>query len=169
MIVFITPETEKENYIKRVVALENDTVEVRNDYVYINGQPCPIRDSGPFNYAELDEHRNFQSKISTRRFIEQIGQIEHPILRKTCATNRDCARTGTMCNYQTNLCRQSHFGPYKIPPKHVFVMGDNRDNSRDSRVWFSVPFNFIKGKAKFIWWSYRENRVQWERMFTKLR
>jgi signal peptidase I len=47
-------------------------------------------------------------------------------------------------------------------------MGDNRDNSRDSRVWKSVPAQLIKGRAEFIWWSYRQDRVQWERIFTAI-
>lgn len=170
VIVFVTPENEVEDYIKRVIAVAGDTVEVREQMVYINGEPYTIEDAGRFNYDHLDEDGEFDYRAFSRRFIELIPGASHPILRKTCSDNQDCAlRFGTNCNLKKGVCEQTHFGPYKVPEGHVFCMGDNRDDSRDSRFWGSVPMEFIKGKAEFIWWSYREGLVRWERMFTRIR
>jgi signal peptidase I len=165
VIVFITPENEQEDYIKRVVAVAGDTIQVRDGVVSINGRPYALADGRPYEYNRLDEGR-FVGVEVTQRFLETTGQARHAILRKACATDRDCYGLGVMCDPTRGFCRSGDFGPYTVPEDHVFVMGDNRDNSRDSRVWKSVPFEFIKGKAKFIWWSYREGQVRWERMFT---
>ncbi|HOX44576.1 MAG TPA: signal peptidase I [Myxococcota bacterium] len=166
VIVFITPENEEEDYIKRVVAVGGDTIEVRGGVVYLNQEPYPLSEDGDFEYVDLDEDGAFRGNVATRRYRERIGELEHPILRKSCATDRDCLRIGQLCDLTQGLCVQTDFGPYTVPEGHVFCMGDNRDNSRDSRVWKSVPLEFVKGRAKFIWWSYREDKVQWERMFT---
>ncbi len=170
VIVFVTPENEVEDYIKRVIAVAGDTVEVRDQMVYVNGEPYTIEDAGKFNYDHLNEDGEFDYRAFSRKFIELIPEAPHPILRRTCADDRDCAlRFGTKCNLEKGVCQQTHFGPYKVPDGHVFCMGDNRDDSRDSRYWGSVPMEFIKGKAEFIWWSYREGLVRWERMFTRIR
>ena len=145
-------------------------IEVRGGVVYVNGESYRLEDAGDFIYNDLNEEGQFQGRVETHRFDEIIPEAHHPILRKTCASHRDCRlRMGTDCNFETGLCIQPDFGPYKVPERHVFVMGDNRDNSRDSRVWKSVPLEFVKGKAEFIWWSYREDLVQWQRMFTRIR
>ena len=168
VIVFITPKNEEEDYIKRVVAVAGDVVEVKGGKLMVNGQPYALIDDGPFEYNDLNEEGHFRGRVSTRKFFETIGERHHPILRKSCVSNRDCLRIMTECDYSDHLCKQSEFGPYKVPEGHVFCMGDNRDNSQDSRVWGPVPANLIKGRAEFIWWSYREDLVQWERMFTKI-
>ncbi|MBN2493593.1 MAG: signal peptidase I [Deltaproteobacteria bacterium] len=168
VIVFITPKNEEEDYIKRVVAVEGDVVEVRGGRLHVNGIPYDLIDDGDFEYNDLDEDGQFRGKVSTRRFHEKIGYQHHPILRKSCVSSRDCLRLMTDCDYETHLCAQPDFGPFEVPEDHVFCMGDNRDNSQDSRVWGPVPSNLIKGRAEFIWWSYREERVKWDRMFTRI-
>ena len=169
VIVFITPKNEEEDYIKRVVATAGDTVEVKGGKLHINGQQMPLVDDGAFEYNDLNEEGHFRGRVSTRRFVETLDEKQHMILRKSCVSNRDCLRIMTECDYEEHLCKQADFGPYKVPEGHVFCMGDNRDNSQDSRVWGPVPAELIKGRAEFIWWSYREDLVQWERMFTGIR
>lgn len=209
VIVFITPENEEEDYIKRVVAVAGDTMVVHDGQVlvnvvsfpFVNGPffngvaewlvwsiggwvPYALKDQGPFEYNDLDEDGRFRGTVAARYFEENTDGKPHPILRKSCASNRDCQlRIGTECDFSQELCIQAHYdfqrqlndgenrfwGPYVVPADHVFCMGDNRDNSRDSRFWGPVPLEFIKGRAEFIWWSYREDRVQWDRMFTAIK
>lgn len=67
--------------------------------------------------------------------------------------------------------RVLNFGPYTVPPGHYFCMGDNRDNSYDSRFWGTVPAHLVKGRALFIYWSYggRTSTGQWEGFGAKIR
>ena len=169
VIVFITPENEEEDFIKRVIAVGGDTVELRDGKVFVNSKPYEIQEVGGFNYKKLDEDGGFEGTvIETRKFSEDIHGSTHPILRKSCINNIECSSGD--CDFDAKLCIQRKFGPYLVPERHVFVMGDNRDNSHDSRFWkkASVPIEFVKGRAIFIWWSYREDLVQWDRMFTKI-
>lgn len=193
VIVFITPENEEEDYIKRVVAVAGDTIEVKNGMLSVNGKMLPVAHAEQFVYDDLDEDGAFRGRVATKRFEEtifgQAGQRKHAILRRSCSSYRDCLgvalpqcdlKTGDWkpqncvpiesgCDEETGMCHQADFGPWKVPEGNVFCMGDNRDNSRDSRVWGPVPMRFIKGRAIFIWWSYREDQVRWERMFTAIR
>ncbi|HUU02924.1 MAG TPA: signal peptidase I [Myxococcota bacterium] len=187
VIVFITPENEEEDYIKRVVAVAGDTIEVKNGMLAVNGSMLPMAQGIPFVYDDLDEDGEFRGRAATKRFEESMGQggrRRHDILRRSCTSYRDCLgvalpqcdlKTGACvpiesgCDQETGLCNQANYGPFKVPKAHVFCMGDNRDNSRDSRVWGSVPMEFIKGRAVFIWWSFREDQVRWDRMFTAIK
>ncbi len=183
VIVFITPENEEEDYIKRVVAVAGDTLAIQDNQLIVNGQPVAQDDRGSFEYNELDQNGRFVGVVETRRFEETFeGGRPHPMLRKSCESDRDCLRIDAACDRDKKLCQQGHYtfqpelnhpeqrlwGPWTVPAGYVFCMGDNRDNSRDSRFWGPVPLEFIKGRAEFIWWSYREERVQWERMFTAI-
>jgi len=184
VIVFITPENEEEDYIKRVVAVAGDVLEVNNGVLTVNGVPCPHTDSKDFIYNELDEQGEIRRQVATKRIQEDLTGASHEILHRACTSNvicdlmpspdcdpasPACAQFRPGCDFNTGMCRQAPFGPYRVPDDHVFCMGDNRDNSRDSRVWGPVPIELIKGRAIFIWWSYRENQVRWERMFTGIR
>ncbi|MBI3754455.1 MAG: signal peptidase I [Deltaproteobacteria bacterium] len=113
------------DFIKRVVAVGGDTVEVRNKIVYVNGSPL------------ADNH----------------GVNIDPDIYPAGTEVRD------------------NFGPYKVPEGSVFVMGDNRDRSYDSRYWGSVKLSEIKGEAFIIYWSWdgNEHWLRWRRFANIIR
>jgi signal peptidase I len=120
IIVFKYPGDEDRDFIKRLIGLPGETVEIRGTQVVINGNPLEEP------YAIFNEH---------------------------------------------NLLRNSgysgdSYGPVKIPPHHLFVMGDNRDNSMDSRVWGFLDDGKVKGKAFIIYWSWNRDShwVRWRRI-----
>jgi signal peptidase I len=150
VIVFKYPVEPDRDFIKRVIGLPGETVEMREKKVYINGQP-------------LDE----------------------PYVHFLTAANE-----ASEFHETTTVDLRERYGPATVPPEHYFVMGDNRDNSQDSRYWGFLPRENIKGKALIIYWSddaspeeYAEtdtgtsirnlisvfthffSRTRWERMF----
>src|SRR5438552_7845480 len=115
VIVFIWPKDRSKDFIKRVVAVEGETIEIRNKQVFVDGKP---RDDSPATWA---------------------GAPHGP---------------------------GAHYGPFTVPPGHVFVMGDNREQSYDSRFWGPVPLSDIKGQALIIYWSWDgpDRWVRWQRV-----
>jgi signal peptidase I len=144
VIVFKYPLDPGTDYIKRVVGLPGDVIEMRQDELYINGNPVARqRVPKPCHYVEVqrvgpgpgDEH-------DCELWNETLGKKDHETIQEPRpGAGRDFART-------------------VVPPGHVFVMGDNRDNSSDSRVWGTVDRDLIKGKALIVWWS-RGNSDGW--------
>ena len=137
IIVFVHPPSEETNptdYIKRLVGLPGDTVEVRDDVVYINGVEQPRVPDGEFSYT--DSSRMCRAE-DMKMFSEKLGGKDHPVLQST--------------SYAT---RMADWGPKEVPEGNYFVMGDNRDNSADSRFWGFVPRDNIRGKAILVWLSF---------------
>ncbi len=210
VIVFMMPCEPERDYIKRVVAVENDTVEVRCNVVYVNGTAIPTkRVQGDCKYEDHDEITNRSITRQCSRYTETVDgdsydtfhDADRPMRdeRKVAAggltsgDDRDfpkldgarfppsCSRnpdgsafvaknqlTGQIVETRDHLphtaaCEQQLH--YVVPPSHVFVMGDNRANSNDSRYWGSVPIENIKGKALFIWLSYRSlSQIRFDRI-----
>ena len=117
VIVFVYPEDREKDFIKRVIGIPGDEIQIRNKKLLRNGQPV-----GEEPYARYSEP----------------------------------AEPGPRDN----------FGPVTVPEGHVFVMGDNRDHSFDSRFWGFVPYEDIKGKAFIIYWSWDgdDTWVRWSRI-----
>jgi signal peptidase I len=136
VIVFKYPLDHSTDYIKRVVGLPGDVVEMRQEELYINGHPVPReRVPRPYHYMDASHGNGVADEHDGELWQETLGKKRHEIIQEPGrGGGRDFART-------------------VIPPGHVFVMGDNRDNSSDSRVWGFVDYELIKGKALIVWWS----------------
>ena len=114
IVVFKYPEEPDRDFIKRVIGLPGETLEVRGKRVYIDGEP-------------LDE----------------------PYLS---------GQMPSMLQSAVALNRRDNFGPVSVPAAHYFVMGDNRDNSQDSRFWGPLPHSYLKGRAMVVYWSYEADQ-----------
>jgi len=144
VMVFRYPEDPSLDYIKRVVGLPGDRIEYRNKRLIINGRLVPER--------QIDDYLSRERMQFSRRYLEGLDGIEHEILLEDdapAAVLPSRAAAGN-CNYNMNGLACT------VPPGHYFVMGDNRDNSSDSRVWGFVPDQNIVGKAFFIWLNLNE-------------
>jgi signal peptidase I len=149
IIVFKYPEDEKKNFIKRVVGVPGDKIQIINGKLFINDQLVPVM---PAAGRETSENNPGPVLGEPRIFDEQLGTVTHRIQYLTDQSDKN-------------------FGPKLVPEDSVFVMGDNRDNSQDSRVWGFVKFEKILGRAFIIYWSWDGDGrwVRWERIGNLIR
>jgi signal peptidase I len=120
IVVFTYPLNKKLDFIKRVIGLPGDTVQIVNKKVYVNGKLLKEP------YVQFTDPEIYPKEISPR----------------------------------------DNYGPVKVPPGHIFVLGDNRDQSYDSRFWGFVPINYLKGKALIIYfsWDSKDFKVRFSRI-----
>lgn len=152
LVVFTYPNQPETNYVKRVIALPGDRVQIVNNRLILNGEPL--------RYEQMD----FLSSENPNPtlfdlFNEVAGESHWKVILEKGAKDRD-------------------FGPLVVPPGEIFLLGDNRDTSDDSRYWGTVPVSQIRGRAILIWMSLdwqnkwgdnRFPRLRWERMFLPVR
>jgi len=133
VIVFKYPEEPERDFIKRVIGLPGDRLELRRKTIYINGEPL----------------------------VEPYAHLSVP-----------ASESGDV----TNDLRE-FYGPATVPSDQYFMMGDNRDNSQDSRYWGFLPAHYVKGRALFIYFSFEEGSslthvlqgTRWERLLNIVR
>jgi signal peptidase I len=121
IVVFKWPKDLTKDFVKRVIALEGEKVEIKDKQVYVNDAP-------------IDE------------------------LYKVHSDSEVFAKNDT---YHYDDIIRDNYGPVVVPPGHCFVMGDNRDNSADSRYWGFLPLSYIKGRPWIIYFSYSAERDAW--------
>jgi signal peptidase I len=134
-----------EDYIKRVIGLPGDEITYRNKTLFINGKEVTESYLGPYTGPSEPTNRMIGAQVK----LEALGSVEHRIMELP----------------QQQLGRE---GTYKVPDGYYFAMGDNRDNSLDSRFWGFVPEANLVGKALIIWMNW-DNGIDFSRIGTVIR
>jgi signal peptidase I len=149
IIVFKYPEDERVEYIKRCIAIDGQTVEIRNGEVLVDGNP-----EGEKEFIRQEYDRNSRTRVELNSIKMTSGktyEIQHLLNLKSY---------------------QKDYGPVTVPEGHYFVLGDNRDNSLDSRFWGFVPPENIVGKAGIVLRSWDKDipiynfnkKIRWDRI-----
>lgn len=148
VVVFNYPVNPKVNYIKRVIGLPGDTVEYRNKVLSINGKQVPEVADGTYDYLEQR-----LAMIHNDQFRETLGDRNYRVLKIQEAPTLALSQVSDFPD--RDACRYDEDGfVCKVPAGHYFMMGDNRDNSLDSRYWGFVPDRMMVGKAFMIWMNF---------------
>jgi len=151
VVVFKYPQNPAVDYIKRLVGVPGDTIAYRNKILYVNGEPQKQTPLGIYTGVGSGAHQTGALKN-----LEALGEVEHDVLVNPRVPDFGFG------------CQVLHRGPITVPEGYYFAMGDNRDNSNDSRCWGLVPEENLVGKAFGIWMSWDGNRsgfpIAWERL-----
>ena len=148
VVVFKYPKDPSVNYIKRVIGLPGDVIEIKNKIIYINGTPIDVKD--------------ITSSEQGKKILDDMDDK---------FKGHNLKLLGTKTGEHSHVIQQDNDNFYKVdyekltvPEGKFFAMGDNRDFSYDSRFWGFVPHEYIKGKALFVWFSFilpfSENEVK---------
>ncbi|PPC82434.1 MAG: signal peptidase I [Methylotenera sp.] len=140
VIVFHYPPNPSIDYIKRVVGLPGDKVSYQDKRLTINGRPVELEDAGSYEYV-----MSGLNIVEAKQYHEQLGAKNHDILVHDVVGNYDPDTIGA---------KFAEGEEVTVPDGHYLAMGDNRDNSSDSRVWGFVPEQNLVGKAFFIWMNF---------------
>ncbi len=146
VMVFRYPEDPSLDYIKRIVGIPGDKVEYQNKRLTINGKPV--------EQVKVDDYLHPERLYYSQQYVERVNGFDYRILtdKDAPAFIMDVARFAHREN-----CLYNNAGVICTVPKgHYFVLGDNRDNSRDGRYWGFVPDENIVGKAFFIWLNFSD-------------
>ena len=151
VVVFNYPLEPKKDFVKRCIGLPGDTIEIKNKVVYINGKP-------------LDEpyvvHKD-------PRVFPPLMDLDNPLARE------EYQRAWVERRFMGQNRVRDNFGPVVVPQGNIFVMGDNRDYSLDSRFWGPLPMKFLKGSPLIIYFSWDKEqplyafwkKIRWGRLF----
>jgi signal peptidase I len=148
VVVFRYPADPTVDYIKRVVGTPGDRVEYRGKRLSINGEPVPFQPAGYYTDAEL----NF---LRLPTFLEKLGDRSHHMMIVPAQPPVDLAQVRQFAH--RGNCEYNDDGfACTVPAGNYFMMGDNRDQSSDSRYWGFVPDDHIKGRAFLVWMNFND-------------
>jgi len=140
VVVFDYPEDRSKDYIKRIVGLPGDKIRYEDNRLFINGVEMSVTPLGKRTYFMSDGSVDISGL-----YREQLVEVKHRVLRKDTSIRN---------------------GIWTVPEGKYFVLGDNRNNSRDSRFWGFVPQSYLVGRAAIIWWSWdgRQGSLRFDRL-----
>ena len=146
VVVFRYPVDPKVNFIKRMVGLPGDTITYRDKQLFINGEKVETQEQGFYTSREV---KCSTPAADALRIRESLGEVTHDVLVHTRTRGQD--------------------GRWTVPEGHYFVMGDNRDRSKDSRFIGAIPEEFLVGEAVRIWMHFVPwNMPDWGRIGEKI-
>jgi signal peptidase I len=144
------------DFIKRVVARPGDELFLKGNVVYVNGKPTEVKVAPETIECHGADHAPCRCAVQ----VETMGDHEFTTQHFVPRGVEDWTRCSNMASWPS----ADLFGnqtSFRVPEGHVLVMGDNRDNSSDGRIWGTVPIQLIRGKALFIWYA-----DEWSRIFS---
>jgi signal peptidase I len=151
IVVFLAPpgNPRDDDLIKRVVGVEGDTVAIRDGHLYVNGAPVPRRPlPGPCRYQDRSEGGEWHERPCS----DAVETLDHHAYRTHCTPAAPCGDVP----------------PQTVPPGHVWLAGDHRDHSADSRVFGPVPVGRVKGRAWIALVSWGPRGPRWDRLFHRV-
>lgn len=163
VIVFIYPDDESKDFIKRVIGLPGDKIKVEGEDVFVNGEKMSHE---PITVAESPQDKRYLD-VKNGAWPKRLPYVDH--WQNLDFFKEKAGDVMHLMQLERDLFYRpaGHFisengGEITVPPGHLFCMGDNRDNSSDGREWGFVPMENIKGKAMFVWLSL-DNDFGWLR------
>ncbi len=153
VVVFRFPGNESVNYVKRVIGLPGDRISIKNKRLYLNEKEAN------YKAASLELIRDIPGHDDDKVANEEFSSSSHYIMT-------------------SQMIGADSFGPIIVPPGQLFVLGDNRDSSDDSRYWGTVPLGNLEGRVVLVWMSFdwlsrwgneRLPSVRWERVLRAVR
>jgi signal peptidase I len=152
VVVFKYPKQPEKDFVKRVIAVGGDTIELKADgSLVLNGQPVArTHVDAPCEYDEI---------------LEEDGRV----VKRGCEAWDETLDGRTYRVYLDRGRRERAFAPVSVGNDAYYVLGDNRDNSHDSRYWGMVPADHIRATARNLWFSYGPAGVRWDRLNLRIR
>lgn len=146
IVVFPFPLNMHKDFVKRCIGLPGDTIFIKNKVVYVNGK-------------KLDEP--YVIHLDSRTYPPVFPVVDS-------ITEKQFEEAWLSRRFVNEKRVRDNFGPIVVPEGHIFVMGDNRDFSLDSRYWGPLPLNYVKGAPLIIYFSW-DTRVPWSKFYKKIR
>jgi signal peptidase I len=140
LVAFVYPRDPDKKFMKRIVGVPGDEIAVKDNVVSVNGTPVERVPAGERDLEDYDDMRTSWSQRRARVFHEQIGGHHFDSADVIEDHNKDFPGPGDPA-------------PYVVPADSYFMMGDNRNNSHDSRFWGTVPRKDVIGPVLYVWWS----------------